>query len=335
MKELLEKLIQKQDLTRSETVHSFDHIMQGQMTPVQIAAFLTSLRMKGECVDEITGAAQSMRVHSVYIDPGGQTVIDTCGTGGDGRNTFNISTTAAFIAAGAGVVVAKHGNRAVTSGCGSADVLQELGVNLEVPPEIIEECLREIGIGFLFAQKLHPAMKYAAPVRREMGIRTIFNILGPLTNPAGARRQIIGVFAPQLTELMASVLRELGAKHAMVVHGHDGLDEISSMTPTRISELRDGTVRTYEFDPEPLLESPPTTDKDLMGGDPACNAAITAAILDGKKGPCRDIACLNAAAAILVAGKAERIEDALGIAREAVDSGRAAAKLQKLIEQTR
>ncbi len=334
MKELLEKLIHNQDLTRAEASDAFDRIMQGQTTPAQIAAFLTGLRMKGESVDEITGAAQSMRVHAVYIDPGGQAVIDTCGTGGDSRNTFNISTTAAFIAAGAGVVVAKHGNRAVTSGCGSADVLQQLGVNLEAPPEIIEECIRDIGIGFLFAQKLHPAMKHAAPVRREMGIRTIFNILGPLTNPAGARRQLIGVFAPQLTELLALVLRELGAQRALIVHGHDGLDEISSIAPTRISELCDGTVRTYEFDPESLLDTP-ADHQDLTGGDPACNAAITAAILNGKKGPCRDIACLNAAAAILVAGKADAMADGLRLAYASIDSGHAAAKLQQLIEQTR
>lgn len=334
MKEILDKLIHKKDLTRGESVEVFDRIMRGETTPVQMAAFLTALRMKGESVDEITGAAQSMRVHSVYVDPGGQTVVDTCGTGGDGRNTFNISTTAAFIAAGAGVTVAKHGNRAVTSGCGSADVLQALGVNLDAPPEVVEECLREVGIGFLFAQKLHPAMKHAAPVRRDMGIRTIFNVLGPLTNPAGARRQLLGVFAPQLTELMALVLRELGAQGAWVVHGHDGLDEISSITPTRISELRDGTVRTYDFDPESLIE-PPETEQALRGGDPAHNAAITTAILDGRKGPCRDIACLNAAAAILVAGKAKRMEDAMDAAREAIDSGCAAAKLQQLVEHTR
>ncbi len=333
MKALLEKVIQNKDLNCAEASQAFDQIMQGKATPVQIAAFLTALRIKGECVDEITGAAQSMRRHAVYIDPGGQEVIDTCGTGGDSRNTFNISTTAAFIAAGAGVIVAKHGNRAVTSGCGSADLLQELGVNIDVNPEVIEESIREVGIGFLFAQKLHPAMKYAAPVRAELKIRTIFNILGPLTNPAGARRQLIGVFAPQLTELMAKVLRELGAQRALVVHGHDGLDEISSISPTRISELRDGTVRTYDFDPETALDQP-ASHEDLVGDDPVHNATITAAILDGRKGPCRDIACLNAGAAIMIGGKADTLSEGLRLAQESIDSGKAAAKLQALIEIT-
>ena len=333
MKEFLEKVIQNKDLNRAEATEAFDQIMQGKATPVQIAAFLTALRIKGESVDEITGAAQSMRQHAVYIDPGGRDVVDTCGTGGDSRNTFNISTTAAFIAAGAGVIVAKHGNRAVTSGCGSADLLQELGVNIDVDPEVIEESIQEVGIGFLFAQKLHPAMKHAAPIRAELKIRTIFNILGPLTNPAGARRQLIGVFAPQLTELMARVLLELGAQRALVVHGHDGLDEISSISPTRISELCDGTVRTYDFDPETLLDHAACHD-DLAGDDPVHNATITAAILDGRKGPCRDIACLNAAAAIMIGGKADSISEGLRLANEAIDSGKAAAKLEALIEIT-
>ncbi len=333
MKEFLGKGIQNKDLNRAEATEAFDQIMQGKATPVQIAAFLTALRIKGESVDEITGAAQSMRQHAVYIDPGGRDVVDTCGTGGDSRNTFNISTTAAFIAAGAGVIVAKHGNRAVTSGCGSADLLQELGVNIDVDPEVIEESIQEVGIGFLFAQKLHPAMKHAAPIRAELKIRTIFNILGPLTNPAGARRQLIGVFAPQLTELMARVLLELGAQRALVVHGHDGLDEISSISPTRISELCDGTVRTYDFDPETLLDHAASHD-DLAGDDPVHNATITAAILDGRKGPCRDIACLNAAAAIMIGGKADSISEGLRLANEAIDSGKAAAKLEALIEIT-
>lgn len=274
-----------------------------------------------------------MRLHAIYIDPGGCPVIDTCGTGGDTAGTFNISTSAAFIAAGAGAVVAKHGNRAVTSLCGSADVLRELGVNIEVAPEIVEECVREIGIGFLFAPNLHPAMRHAAPVRREMGIRTIFNILGPLTNPAGARSQLIGVFDPRLTESLALVLRELGAQRALIVHGHDGLDEISTAGPTRISDLCDGRVRTYEFDPLPYIEKPPKPG-DLDGGDPVRNAAIIASILDGQKGPQRDIACLNAAAAIMVAGVAIDIGEGLYMAYEALDSGRAAAKLQALVERT-
>ncbi len=333
MKELLEKLLERRDLTRAETIEAFDRIMNGKALPTQIAAFLTALRCKGEVVEEITGAAQSMRLHAVYIDPGGRPVIDTCGTGGDASGTFNISTAAAIVAAGAGVYVAKHGNRAVTSGCGSADVLQELGVNIDAAPEIVEECLHEIGLGFLFAPKLHPAMKYAAPVRREMGIRTLFNILGPLTNPAGARRQLLGVFAPQLTEALALVLCELGAQRALVVHGHDGLDEISSVAPTRVSDLCDGHVRTYEFDPQPYLESPPCA-KALQGGDPVRNAAIIASILGKNKGPCRDIVCLNAAAAIMVSGAAADFGEGIRMARESLDSGAAADKLQALIERT-
>ncbi len=333
MKHMLDKLLQGHDLTRAETIEAFDLIMNGKAPPHQIAAFLTALRIKGETVEEITGAAQSMRLHAVYIDPGGASVIDTCGTGGDARGTFNISTTAALIAAGAGVIVAKHGNRAVTSGCGSADVLQELGVNIMVAPEIVEECLREIGIGFLYAPNLHPAMKYAAPVRRELGFRTLFNILGPLTNPAGARRQLIGVFAPQLTESLALVLRELGAQRALVVHGQDGLDEISTITTTRISDLCNGHVRTYEFDPKPYIDNDPDP-RELEGGDPVRNAAIIAAVLGGQKGPWRDIACLNAAAAIMVGGAAADFGEGLRLAHESIDSGQAAAKLQALIERT-
>ncbi len=333
MKIQLEKIIRGHDLTRAETSEVFDEIMEGLSPPSRIAAFLTALRIKGETVDEITGAAESMRRHAVYIDPGGLAVVDTCGTGGDASGTFNISTTAAFIAAGAGVPIAKHGNRAVTSGCGSADVLHELGVNIDVNPEIVEETIRETGIGFLFAPKLHPAMKYAAPIRKELGIRTIFNILGPLTNPAGARLQLLGVFNPQLTESLAMVLRTLGARRAMVVHGHDGLDEISSLAPSRISELRDDNIRTYEFDPQPYLESAATAD-DLQGGDPVRNAAIASAVIDGQKGPCRDIACLNAAAAIMIHGTAADFDEGIRLARESIDNGSAAAKLQALIEQT-
>lgn len=333
MKELLEKLLEGRDLTRAETIDAFDRIMNGKALPTQIAAFLTALRSKGEVVEEITGAAQSMRLHAVYIDPGGRPVIDTCGTGGDASGTFNISTAAAIVAAGAGVFVAKHGNRAVTSGCGSADVLQELGVNIDVAPEIVEECLHEIGLGFLFAPKLHPAMKYAAPVRRDLGIRTLFNILGPLTNPAGARRQLIGVFAPQLTEALALVLCELGGQRALVVHGHDGLDEISNVAPTRVSDLCEGHVRTYEFDPQPYLESHPCAEA-LKGGDPVRNAAIIASILGKQKGPCRDIVCLNAAAAIMVSGAAADFGEGIRMARESLDSGAAADKLQALIERT-
>ena len=293
----LQKVIDRQDLTKEETVAAFDEIMAGALTPVQIAAFLVALRMKGETVAEIAGAACSMRRHAVFVDTGGSPVVDTCGTGGDAIGTFNISTTAAFIAAGAGARVAKHGNRAMSSKCGSADVLAELGVNIEVGPEIVEECIRDVGIGFLYAPKFHPAMKYAGPVRKEMGVRTIFNMLGPLTNPAGATGQILGVFSADLTEPFANVLKDLGSKRALIVYGKDGMDEITTTTTTRISELRDGRVRTYEFNPLQYIGgfADPTP---LTGGNPAVNAIILRRVLSGEKGPCRDIACLNAAGAI-------------------------------------
>ena len=242
MQHVLQKLIDRHDLTAAEAGAVFDQIMEGKLTPAQIGAFLTALRMKGESVDELSGAAAAMRRHAVLIDTGGMPVVDTCGTGGDRAGTFNISTTAALVVAGAGVPVAKHGNRAVTSQCGSADVLVALGINIEAPPETVEECIRDIGIGFLFAPNLHPAMKHAAPVRRELGVRTIFNMLGPLTNPANARGQILGVFAPELTESFAAVLRALGSKRVFIVHGRDGLDEITVTTTTRVTELRDGRL---------------------------------------------------------------------------------------------
>ena len=224
MKKYLEAILSGKDLTQSDCAEAFDLIMSGEATPAQIGAFIVALRMKGESVDEVAGGASSMRRHAVFVDCAGLPVVDTCGTGGDSSDTFNVSTTAAFVVAGAGVPVAKHGNRAISSQCGSADVLAELGVNLDVPPEVVEDCVQEAGIGFLFAPRLHPAMKHAMGPRRELGVRTIFNMLGPLTNPAGARSQIIGVFAPELTETFAQVLRLLGSRHAFIVHGHDGMD---------------------------------------------------------------------------------------------------------------
>lgn len=330
MKRYLQKIIDRQNLTQAETSGAFDLIMSGQATPAQIGAFIATLRMKGECVDEIAGGAASMRRHAVFIDTGGLPVVDTCGTGGDSCGTFNISTTAAFIVAGAGVPVAKHGNRAITSKCGSADVLAELGVNIEVPPETVEQCIREAGIGFLFAPKLHPAMKHAMGPRKELGVRTIFNMLGPLTNPAGAKGQLIGVFSPELTEPFANVLRLLGSRRAFVVHGHDGMDEITTTAATRVSELSNGAVRTYDFDPLPFIEDYAAQD-ELAGGAPADNAAITRSVLDGRKGPCRDIACINAAAAIVAGGKAEFMRDGWKLALESVDSGRARAALDGLV----
>jgi anthranilate phosphoribosyltransferase len=290
--------------------------------------------MKGESVEELTGAAAAMRRHAVLIDTGGLPVVDTCGTGGDRAGTFNISTTAAFVVAGAGVPVAKHGNRAVTSKCGSADVLVALGVNIEAPPETVEECIRDIGIGFLFAPRLHPAMKHAAPVRRELGIRTIFNMLGPLTNPANARGQILGVFAPELTESFAAVLRALGSKRAFIAHGRDGLDEITVTTTTRVTELRDGRLRTYELDPLPLIGAYHPADS-LRGGAPETNAAITRRVLAGESGAARDVVLLNAAAGIVAGERADDLAQGFELAKISIDSGQAAAKLQALIEHTK
>ena len=331
MKQYIQKVIEGRDLTQSEMSEAFDVVMSGDATPAQIAGFIVALRMKGETVEEIAGGAASMRRHAVFVDPGGLPVVDTCGTGGDGSDTFNVSTTAAFVVAGAGVPVAKHGNRAISSKCGSADLLLELGVNLDATPDVVEECIREAGIGFLFAPKLHPAMKHAMGPRKELGVRTIFNMLGPLTNPSGAKGQIIGVFAPQLTELFADVLKLLGSKRAFVVHGHDGMDEMTTVTATRVSELADGKVRTYEFDPLEFIEDY-VKPAEIAGGDPAFNADITRRVLDGEKGPCRDIVCLNAAAAIVAGGKAADIREGWTVAMESIDTGKAKAALEGLVK---
>ncbi len=323
------------DLTREQISAVMEEIMTGRATPAQIAGFITALRMKGETVEEVTGAAAVMRRHATFIDAGGApAVVDTCGTGGDGADTFNISTTAAFIAAGAGVTVAKHGNRAVSSLCGSADVLAALGVNLEAEPAVVEECIQEHGIGFLYAPRMHPAMKYAAGPRRDLGIRTIFNMLGPLTNPAGASGQVLGVFAPALVEMFAAALRDLGSRRALVVHGRDGMDEISTLAPTRVCELRNGELRSYEVQPELYFEAADSAEA-LRGGDAAHNAGILRAVLEGRDGAPRRIALLNAAAAIVAGEKADNLRDGLELARESVDSGAALAKLEALIRCTR
>lgn len=334
MRPYLQKIMDRKDLTRVETSLVFDAIMSGTATPAQIGGILVGLRMKGESVDEIAGGASSMRKHAVFIDCGGLPVVDTCGTGGDGSHTFNISTTAAFVVAGAGVPVAKHGNRAITSKCGSADLLAELGVNIEAGTDVVENCVRDAGIGFLFAPKLHPAMKHAMGPRKELGVRTIFNMLGPLTNPAGARGQIIGVFQAELTEPFANVLKILGSNRAFIVHGHDGMDEMTTVATTRVSELSEGRVRTYDFDPLPLIGDYASAS-DLTGGDPAVNAAITRKILSGEKGPCRDIVCLNAAAAIVAGGKAQNVKQGWALAQKSIDSGCAMKALDLLIKVSR
>ncbi len=334
MREYLEKILLPCDLSDDEARAAFDMIMTGKATPAQIGGLLMALRMKGETVDEIAGAAAAMRQRAVFIDVGVLDVVDTCGTGGDGHNTFNISTTAAFVVAGAGVPVAKHGNRAISSKCGSADLLVALGVNIEVVPETVEDCIRDFGLGFLYAPKLHPAMKHAMGPRRELGVRTIFNMLGPLTNPAGAKAQLLGVFDPELTETFAEVLRRLGSRRAWVVHGNDGIDEITTTTTTRVSELRDGHVRTFELDPLEFIGSF-AKPASLAGGDAAHNARITRAVLTGEQGPARDIVCLNAAAAIVASGQADTLREGWQMAQDAIETGMALEKLEELVEATR
>ena len=333
IKEAIAKVVERKNLTEEEMVSVMREIMEGEATPAQIAAFITALRMKGETVDEITGAARVMREKALKVKTKASVVVDTCGTGGDESFTFNISTAAAFVAAGAGLTVAKHGNRSVSSKSGSADVLKSLGVNIEAEVERVEECLDKIGIGFLFAPMMHGAMKYAAPVRREIGIRTIFNILGPLTNPAGARYQVLGVYRSELTEVLANVLKNLGSTRAFVVSGNDGLDEMTLTSETKVSELKDGKVKTYSIKPE---EFGMTRCKlfELQGGEPDDNARIISAILKGDKGPKRDVVVLNAAAAIVASGMAKDIKEGIKLAEEAIDSGKALEKLEKLIEIT-
>jgi len=333
MKRYIQKAIDGQDLEQSEMAEAFDLIMSGEATPAQLSAFIVALRMKGETIEEISAAAASMRRHAVFVDPAGLPVVDTCGTGGDAADTFNVSTAAAFVVAGAGVPVAKHGNRAVSSKCGSADVLAALGVNIDVGSEVMEDCLREVGIGFLFAPKLHPAMKHAIGPRREIGVRTIFNMLGPLTNPAGAKGQILGVFAPELTEPFAHVLKNLGSRRAWIVHGQDGMDEITVTTSTRVSELRDGQVRTYELDPLQYIENCYEA-AELAGGEPEANARKIRSILSGEQGAGRDIVLLNAAAGIVAGEKADDLKAGLALAAESIDSGKAMGALEGLVAQT-
>lgn len=318
----------------AETV--MQQIMTGGATDAQIAAYLMALRMKGETHNEIVGSARAMRANAhrvpTFVDHAD--LLDTCGTGGDRSGTFNISTTVAFVAAGAGVRVAKHGNRASSSKCGSADVLAALGVNLDLTPEQVGECINEIGIGFLFAPKLHPAMRYAVGVRRELGLRTIFNILGPLTNPAGAQRQLMGVFAADLTELLARVLGELGSVSAMVVSGYGGLDELTTTGPNRISHYHDGALNTYDLDPA-ALGFKGANIADLQGGDIPENAAILRGVLDGSVDSVkRDVVLLNAAAALLAAGIVEDMAAGVSKAESVLSSGAALAKLDALIERT-
>jgi anthranilate phosphoribosyltransferase len=330
MGEALQAVLAGRSLTADEAAAAMTVIMDGEATPAQIGALLTALRMKGESVEEIAGFARVMRARSLRITPDAAPLVDTCGTGGARLKTFNVSTTAAFVVAGAGVAVAKHGNRAASSKSGSADVLEALGVDITREPEAVRRCIEAVGVGFLFAQRFHPAMKHAAPVRRELGIRTVFNILGPLTNPAGAPCQVMGVYAPALTEPLARVLGLLGSRRAFVVHGMAGLDEWSTVGVTRVSELRDGQVTTREMTPGDV-GLPEATIDDLTGGLPEENAAITRRILAGEGGPRRDIVLLNAAAALVAAGVVEVIPDGIQRAAVSIDSGAAIAKLEALV----
>ena len=329
IRETIQKVVDGENLTEHETVDTMNEIMSGEATPAQVASFITALRIKGETIEEITGAARVMREKSTKIHTRHPFAVDTCGTGGDGSHSFNISTTAAFVVAGTGIPVAKHGNRAASSQSGSADVLKALGVNIEIGPEQVGACIDDVGIGFLFAVALHGAMRHAIGPRQEIGIRTIFNALGPLTNPAGAQAQVLGVYALTLTEPLANVLKNLGSQRAFVVHGEDGLDEITTTTTTQVSELVDGEVNTYTLDPSGL-GIPTAQPSDLKGGTPEENAEITLSILGGEKGPKRDIVLLNAAAAIVAGGKAADIAAGLAAAAESIDSGRALAKLEGL-----
>lgn len=331
IKRAIIKAVAGENMQESEMMEVMNEIMEGKATPAQIASFITALRIKGETVDEVTGAARCMKQKATRIDARSSIIVDTCGTGGDGMKTFNISTTAAFVVAAAGLVVAKHGNRAVSSGCGSADVLEALGVNISAPPEIVEECIHQIGIGFLFAPLLHGAMKYAIGPRREIGIRTIFNMLGPLTNPAGATSQLIGVYNPQLTEMFAGVLKNLGTKRAFVVYGSDGLDEATVTGETRVTELKDGLITTYNIDPVDFFGDT-FPGEELLGGDASLNAQITKNVLTGKSGASRNIVVLNAALSIMAGEKAKTLKDGIMIAEECIDSGAAIKKLRLLIE---
>ncbi len=328
VKESIHMLVNNISLSETEIADDMREIMEGKVTDAQIGAFLTALRIKGETVEEITGAAKIMREKATTIkSPEG--VLDTCGTGGDMSHTFNISTTTALIVAGAGIPVAKHGNRSVSSQSGSADVLEALGLKIDLTPEKVEKCLFETGFGFLFAPLFHPAMKYAIGPRREMGIRTIFNILGPITNPAGAKRQILGVFADKLTRTLAMVLGNLGAVNAMVVHGEDGLDEVSISGRTKVARYSDGEVKEFHIDPEDFGIWRHSIEH-IRGGSKEENAGITVSILKGEKGPRRDIVLMNAAVAVIVSGRTEDFKTAFSIAVDSIDSGRAMKKLEEV-----
>jgi anthranilate phosphoribosyltransferase len=330
IKEAIAKIVAGSNLTMLEAEAVMAETMHGEATPAQLGAFITALHMKGEIIAEIAGCARIMRENAIRVKPQRTDLVDTCGTGGDGSGTFNISTTVAFVAAGAGLGVAKHGNRSVSSRCGSADLIQALGVRIDLSPTQVAQCIDEVGIGFLFAPAFHPAMKYAAAVRQEIGLRTIFNLLGPLANPARVSRQLLGVYNIELTATLSEVLHAMGSEHAFVVHGADGLDELSTTGINRVSELHHGQVRTYDLDPREL-GLPRSKLSDLAGGTVDDNARITTAVLRGEKGPRRDIVLLNAGAVLVAGGKARDLREGLALAAQSIDSRRAFEKIGELV----
>lgn len=331
IKEAIGKVVDGFDLSREEMMSCMNEIMSGEATQAQIGSFITALRLKGETVEEITGAAIAMREKAEKINV--SDVIDTCGTGGSGTNTFNISTTVAFVVSGAGLRVAKHGNRGVSSQCGSADVIKALGVNIEILPQKVKECIEKIGIGFLFAPLFHSAMKHAIGPRREIGIRTIFNVLGPLTNPANATCQVIGVYREELTDALAHVLNNLGTRRAFVVYGMDTLDEVTITGQTKVSELKNKKVRAYYVKPQDFKMNAATLD-DIKGGDIEENARIVRRVLEGEKGPRQDVVLLNASFALVAGGLARDFIDGIEIARKSIESGKALEKLKQLVQLT-
>ncbi|MEO6197405.1 MAG: anthranilate phosphoribosyltransferase [Dehalococcoidia bacterium] len=331
IKHAIEELVnERRDLTEDEAAEAMLEVFSGEATPAQLSAFLVALRLKGETVDEIVGMAKVMRDHALRVEVDGP-LLDTCGTGGDGKGTFNVSTTAAFVAAGAGARVAKHGNRAMSSSCGSADVLEALGATIDLTPQQVAQCIEETGFGFMFAQAFHPAMKYAAPTRREIGIRTAFNILGPLTNPAHAQSQLLGVARPELAPLMAAALERLGSSHVLVVHGHDGSDELTLDGSCPVYEMNGGEVSEYEVEARRYGLTTALASA-IRGGTPEQNAAVLASVLSGEQGPLRDVVLLNAAAALVAADIARDIKDGIDRAAESIDSGEAKQRLDAFVE---
>jgi anthranilate phosphoribosyltransferase len=322
----------RRDLTEDEAFAAMHEVFSGEATPAQLGALLISLRMKGESVDEITGLARAMRDHCLRVEVEGP-LLDTCGTGGDNQGTFNVSTAAAFVAAGSGARIAKHGNRAMTSGCGSADLLEALGAKIDLSPEQVAECIRRTGFGFMFAQAFHPAMKHAAGPRRELGVRTVFNILGPLTNPAGAQYQLLGVASADIAPKMAAALQRLNAGHALVVHGNDGIDELSISSPSLVCEVRGEGAREYSISPEDA-GLPLGPAESIRGGSPEQNAAVLLSVLKGERGPIRDVIVLNAAAALQAADVVPDLEGGARMAEVAIDSGAAKQKLEEWVELT-